>query len=223
MKNQKLLGVPLNRVARYLIWSDLVFYSAWGLISPIFAVFILNTIIGGNALVVGLSAGINLVIRSLLRIPFGIYSDKSNNIAYHFMFWGLLFSAVIPLGYIFSTLPIQIYLLQALLGAMLAMSTAGWTSLFARNLDKGKESTEFGVDAVAVGLGPGITSILGGIAVTYFSFNYVFISVTLAGLIGVLLLLFIKKDIMKNTKLISFGKLRSHTYELRRIKKARIN
>ena len=221
--NKKLLGVPLNRIARYLIWSDLVFYSAWGLISPIFAVFILDIIQGGNALVVGFSAGINLIIRSLLRIPFGVYADKNSKLAYGFMFWGLLFSAIVPIGFIFSSLPIHIYLLQAFLGAMLAMSTAGWTSLFSRHLDKGKESTEWGVDAVAVGLGPGITSILGGIAVTYFSFNYVFFIVALAGLIGVVLLLFVKKDLIKNKKLLDFPKTVSALYELRKIKKARFN
>jgi MFS family permease len=220
-KNLKLMGVPLNRIARYLIWSDLVFYSAWGLISPIFAVFILGMISGGNAFVVGLASGINLVIRSILRIPFGIYADKKTNIAYNFMFWGLFFSALVPLGYLFSTLPIQIYILQAFLGAMLAMSTAGWTSLFSRHLDKGKESTEWGVDAVAVGLGPGITSILGGIAVTYFSFNYVFIAVSLVGLIGVSLLLFIKKQILKNHSIMP--KFSPFSYELRRVKKARFN
>ena len=161
MAREKLMGVSLNKIARYLILSDLVFYSAWGLISPIFAVFILDLIQGGNAFVVGFSAGINLVIRSLLRIPFGRYADKGNKIAFNLMLWGLFFSALVPVGYIISRTPMHIYILQGFLGAMLAMSTAGWTSLFAKHVDKGKESTEFGVDAVAVGLGPGITSILG--------------------------------------------------------------
>lgn len=221
MNLKKLLIVKLNKIARYLILSDLVFYSAWGLISPIFAVFILQTIEGGNAFVVGMAAGINLLVRSLLRIPFGIYSDRSSRISYHFMLWGLLISAFIPLGYIFSKTPIQIYLLQGFLGAMLAMSTAGWTCLFARHMDKGKESAEFGVDAVAVGLGPGITSILGGVAVTYFSFSSVFVVVALAGVIGALLLLVIKKDIIKNHKLISVPRIISLSYESRRLKKAR--
>ena len=82
------------------------------------------------------------------------------------------------------------------------MSTAGWTALFSRHMDKGKESTEWGVDAVAVGLGPGIAAALGGLAVTYLSFNFVFILVTLAGLAGVVILLVIKKKILKSKRLI---------------------
>ncbi len=195
------MNFKLNRIIKYLVLSDLVFYSAWGLISPIFAIFLVNSIVGGTAFVVGIAAGINLVVRSLLRVPFGIFSDKSRKTAYYLMLLGLLFSALIPVGYIYSTKPIHIYLLQALLGVMLAMSTAGWTALFSRHMDKGKESTEWGIDAVAVGLGPGIAAALGGAAVTYFSFNDVFMAVTIFGLIGVLVLLFIRQDILQNKKL----------------------
>jgi len=136
-------------------------------------------------------------------VPFGMYADKSQKISYHLMVWGLLASALIPIGYIYSKTAMQIYLLQAILGAGLAMSTAGWTCLFSRHMDKGKESTEWGVDAVAVGLGSGIAGVIGGAAVTYFSFKSVFIAVALIGLIGVLLLLIIRKDIMRNKNIFS--------------------
>jgi MFS family permease len=196
------MKLKLNKIIKYLVLSDLVFYSGWGLISPVFAIFIVDSIIGGNAFVVGLCAGINLIVRSLLRVPFGIYADKGQRISFHLMVWGLLVSAFVPLGYLFSTKPIYLYILQAILGAGLSMSTAGWTCLFSRHMDKNKESTEWGVDAVAVGLGPGITGILGGFAVTYFSFSSVFIAVALVGLIGVMLLFLIKKDILKSNKKI---------------------
>ena len=196
------MNLKLNKIIQYLVLSDLVFYSGWGLISPVFAIFLVQNILGGTAFVVGMAAGINLIVRSILRVPFGIWADKGQRISYHLMLWGLLLSALVPIGYIYSTTPMDIYILQAIFGATLAMSTAGWTALFARHLDKGKESTEFGVDAVAVGLGPGITAILGGMALTYFSFNFVFIAVTLVGIIGAALLLIIKKDILKNSRLV---------------------
>lgn len=209
------MNLKLNRIIKYLVLSDLVFYSGWGLISPIFAIFILNLIQGGNAFVVGMAAAVNLIVRSLLRVPFGVYADKSQKISYHLMIWGLLISAVIPLGYIFSSTPMHLYTLQGFLGISLAMSTAGWTCLFSRHMDKRKESTEWGVDAVAVGLGPGIAAAIGGAAVTYFSFSVVFIGVTIFGLVGVLLLLFIKKEILRNNNLIPaispFRHYKNHT------------
>lgn len=190
-------NIKLNKVIKFLIYSDLVFYTGWGLISPIFAVFILQSIAGGTALVVGLAAGINLITRSILRIPFGMMADscEKQNRAFWMMALGLFISALVPLAYIFSSQPWHIYILQVVLGASLAMSTAAWTGIFSRHMDRGKESTEWGVDAVAVGIGPGIAGILGGIAATLISFNLVFLLVSVMGIIGVLLLFYIKKDL----------------------------
>ena len=210
------MNLKLNKTIKYLIYSDLVFYTGWGLISPIFAIFILDSIIGGNAFVVGMAAAIHLVVRSLLRIPFGMKADKSQKVSYQFMLWGLLIAALVPLGYIFSSEVWHIYIFQAVLGASLAMSTAGWACIFTRHMDKGKESTEWGIDAVAVGLGPGIAAAVGGVTVTYFSFNYVFVVVTLAGLFGTLVLLFVKKDILKQAERKSA--IFTHR-EVRRLKK----
>lgn len=197
------MNLKLNKIIKYLVLSDLIFYTGWGLISPIFAIFVLNSIIGGTAFVVGLAAGINLIVRSILRIPFGRYADKSQKISYYLMFYGLFISALVPIGYIYSSAPIHLYILQAILGASLAMSSAGWTCLYSRHMDRGKESTEWGIDAVAVGIGPGVAGILGGLALTYFSFDKVFIGTTLLGLIGVFALLIIKKDILRNRNLLS--------------------
>lgn len=197
------MNLKLNKIIKYLVLSDLIFYTGWGLISPIFAIFVLDSIIGGTAFVVGLAAGINLIVRSVLRIPFGMYADKSQKISYYLMFYGLFISAIVPIGYIYSSTPWHLYILQAVLGASSAISIAGFTSLYSKHMDRGKESTEWGIDAVAVGIGPGIAGILGGLALTYLSFNEVFIGVTVFGLIGAFALLIIKKDILKRRALLS--------------------
>lgn len=212
------MRINLNKITKYLIYSDLVFYTGWGLISPIFAIFILENISGGTIFVAGLSSAIHLIVRSALRIPFGIASDKdkSHKRAYKLMFLGLLIAALIPFGYILARTPLCIYILQAILGISLAASTAGWTCIFTRHMDKGRESTEWGLDAVAVGLGPGIAGAVGGLAVTYFSFSWVFAAVGIIGLIGVLFLIAVKKDILESK--IKDGKMFSH-HEVRRLKK----
>lgn len=214
------MKINLNKIIKYLIYSDLVFYTGWGLISPIFAIFILQNIAGGNAFVVGLASAINLIIRSVVRIPFGmtVDKDKTQKKAYRYMILGLFIAALIPFGFILARTPMHIYILQAILGVSLAMSTSGWTCIFAKHMDKGKESTEWGIDAVAVGIGPGIAGALGGAAVTLFSFNYVFLAVGILGLAGVIILLFVKKDILKAKPLVSQPTLFSQR-EVRRLKK----
>ena len=222
MKKGMLDMFDLNRIVKYLIYSDLIFYTGWGLISPIFAIFITGTIIGGSAFVVGMTAGINLIFRSILRVPFGIAADKSQKTSYYYMIIGLLLSAIVPLGFMFASTPMHIYILEAFLGATLAMSSAGWAGIFAKYMDKGKESTEWGIDAVAVGLGPGIAAIVGGTLVTLFSFNALFLIVTAVGLIGTFILLFIKKDVFRSIDKNKRSSPVHVPHEIRRLKKARI-
>ncbi len=75
------------------------------------------------------------------------------------------------------------------------MSLSGWSAIFTRHIDKGKEATEWGLDATSYGIGIGISAAIGGWAVTQFGFNPVFIAVGVMGLIGVALLLGIKNKI----------------------------
>lgn len=191
------MAIKLNKIVKYLIYSDLIFYTGWGLISPIFALFLVEGL-KLTAFVVGMSSAVNLIVRSIVRIPFGMQVDKPGNErrAFNYMFYGLLIASFIPIGYMFARSSIHIYILQAILGASLAMSTAGWTGIFSRSMDKGKESTEWGIDAVAAGLGPGIAAALGGLAITYFSFNLVFALVAAVGVIGSVILLAVRKDVL---------------------------
>jgi len=65
----------INRIIKYLIWSDLIFWSGWGLINPIFAIFIVNKIEGGSAAVVGAASAFYWILKSLFRIPIGVFLD----------------------------------------------------------------------------------------------------------------------------------------------------
>jgi len=189
--------MKFNRIVKYLVLSDLVFYAGWGLISPIFAIFIVEKIEGGNALVAGLSSAVYLILMSLLRVPFGMFLDSrpSEKDDYWFLTVGLFIAALTSFGFIFAKLPWHVYLLQIVRAVTMAMTLAAWPAIFTRHIDKGKESTEWGLDATSVGLGEGISGAIGGWAVTQFGFRPVFIAVGIMGLIGAVLLFALKNDI----------------------------
>jgi len=191
------MNLKINRIVKYLILSDLAFYAGWGLISPIFAIFIVEKIVGGNVLVAGLSSAVYLILIALLRVPMGIFLDSKpgERDDYWFLTVGLFIAALIPFGFIFSRFPWHIYLLQAIHAIGMAMSLSAWPAIFTRHIDKGKESTEWGLDATSVGLGAGISGAIGGWAVTKFGFNPVFIAFGIIGLIGAFLLLFLRNEI----------------------------
>jgi len=77
----------------------------------------------------------------------------------------------------------------------MAMSLSGWTAIFTRHIDKGKEATEWGIDATSVGLGAGISAAIGGWAVTQFGFALVLIAVGILGLIGASILFLLRDEI----------------------------
>ncbi len=186
-----------NKVVKYLILSDLIFYTGWGLVSPIFAIFIINNIQGGTILIAGIASSIYLVLKSILRVPFGVFLDKHKGEKddYFFLVFGLLIAALVPFGYIFSRLPWHLYSLQAIYAIAMAMSLSGWSAIFTRHIDKGKEATEWGFESACYGVGMGIAAAVGGLAVTKFGFNPVFIAVGILGLIGVAFLLGIRNNI----------------------------
>jgi len=148
---------------------------------------------------VGIAEAVYLIVSSLLRIICGVFLDSRPNEKsdYFFMVAGLFFASLVPFGYIFATNIWQIYLLEAARGAGLAMSNSGWSAIFTRHIDKGRESTEWGISAMSVGIGAGLAGIAGGWAITRFGFAPVFITVGAAGIIGSAVLLAIRNDFEK--------------------------
>ncbi len=186
-----------NRVIKYLILSDLAFWTGWGLITPIFAIFIVERIEGGNAFVVGIASATYWITKSLLRVPIGVFLDAcpSERDDYFSLVAGLFIAALVPFGLIFVTTPLSLYIMQGFHGLGLALSLAGWTAIFTRHIDKGKEATEWSLNATSIGLGTGAAGAIGGWAVTRFGFTPVLLVVGILGLIGVVLLFGLKNQI----------------------------
>ncbi|MCK4355385.1 MFS transporter [Candidatus Parcubacteria bacterium] len=189
--------LKVNKIVKYLILSDIAFWTGWGLITPIFAIFIVDEIQGATALTVGIASAIYCILTSLLRVPIGMFLDncKGEQDDYLFLTVGLFIAALVPFGFIFCELPWHIYLFQAIYATGMAMSLSGWTAIFTRHIDKGKEATEWGLDATFLGFGAGISGVVGGWAATNFGFVPVFVAVGIFGILGVILLLFLRNDI----------------------------
>jgi len=186
-----------NKVIKYLVLSDLAFWSGWGLLTPIFAIFVVNRITGGSVFVVGMASAVFWIARSLFRVPIGILLDilPTEKDDYLDLVAGLFLASLVPFGYIVAKTPLHIYILQAIHGIALALAYAGWTGIFTRHIDRGKESTEWGLNATSIGLGTGIAGAVGGWAVTRFGFSPVFVIVGVLSLIGAVILFGLRNEI----------------------------
>ncbi|MBI2039395.1 MAG: MFS transporter [Candidatus Niyogibacteria bacterium] len=189
----------INPVIRFLIISDTVFMGAAGLLGPIFALFITDFIQGGNEAVAGLAAGIYLFTKSTLQIPVAHFIDRVRGEKDDFwlLFVFTILIAFIPLLYLVIQTPIELYIVQFVLGLFTAFTFPTYMAIFTRHIDKEKEGTEWGVYFTLTDLmGAGFAAIGGYLAVAE-GFPAVILTVVSISFVGALLLLPIKPYILK--------------------------
>ena len=111
-----------------------------------------------------------------------------------------------PLGYIFSSEPWHIYLLQAFYGIAMAAVEPAWGGIFTRHIDKGKEAQSWGAETALLGFGTGVTGIVGGFLVQTIGFTPVFLAVSLLGFLGTLGYIVIHPTVKSKSVAIAFPK-----------------
>ena len=164
--------------------------GAAGLLGPIFALFIEDFIKGGNAAVAGLAAGIYLFTKSVLQIPIAHFIDKIRGEKDDFwlMFIFTILIAFIPLLYLFINTPLQLYIIQFVLGFFTAFTFPTYMAIFTRHIDKKKEGTEWGIYFTLTDLtGAAFAAVGGYIAITQ-GFPVLIIAVAVVSFIGAMLL-----------------------------------
>lgn len=192
----------LNRVVKVLIFSDLIFNSAFGLLAPVFAIFIVGSISGGDAKVAGIAVGTYWILKSILQIPIGTYLDKHHGEKddFYFMIGGSLMGSLTFLGFIFASETWHLYALQAFLAASMAFAIPAWGGIFARHIDHGREGITWSLESSSIGIGAGIAGIAGGMIAKYIGFAPLFIMMSVGGVAASLLLLLIKNHIEPRKK-----------------------
>jgi len=194
---------PINKVIKILILSDMSLIAGLGFIAPIFAIFLTDRIQGGgNIEVVGYAAAIYWIFKSLVVIPLGQYLDRNHGEKddLWFIIIGNLLAALAIFGYIFSSLPWHIYLLQVVYALGMGMNVPGYTAIFTRHIDKGREALNWSVRSCLIGIGAGVSGALGGIIANRFGFNTLFIGVGIFILLSAFLPFLISKEMMPKDK-----------------------
>ena len=194
------LGV--NKIVRILIYSDFLLISAFGFLSPIFAIFLTQQLVGGSIQVAGFATTAYWLVKSIVQIPAAKYIDarRGERDAFWLLIIGSVLTSVIPFLYLFARMPWHIYTLQAILGIGAAISFPGWFAIFTRHVDKFKEGFEWSLHSVAIGLGFAGTAALGGILAERFGFAMIFILVGIASALGTVVLFVIRKDILRSDR-----------------------
>lgn len=200
----KFIRVDLD-ISRVVIWlsvADFFLISGWGLVAPIFAVYITGQIEGAGLEVVGLASTIYFLLKSGLQVPLANLIDKIKGERDDFlaMFVGFVIATVVPLFYIvIKTVP-QLFLVQALYGLGNALLYPSWLALFTRHIDKNKEGWEWSLYYTTIDLSGAAVAAIGGYLAKYFGFKSLFLVVSFFSFIGCLTLFKIRPYLRKAPK-----------------------
>ena len=191
--NLKLLFPPLNKIIKVLMLSDFLITTAFGFLSPIFALFIIDKVHGGTIETVGYAAAFYWLAAVLTRLPIARRVDKtkSEKDDFYFMIIGSILIAIVPFLFIISTKIWHIYLIQMLQGLGYSLRLPGWFGMFTRHIDKGREGYEWSFESLVAGVGSGVTAALGGIIAAKLGFNVLFIFVGAISIFGSVVLAFL--------------------------------
>jgi len=190
----------VNKVIKVYIYWDLVLNSAWGLLGPVFAIFLVQNISGGSlvegAKVAGFATLFYWITKSIIQVPIGHYLDINHG--EYDDFWagviGTIITGFVPFGYLLSTTAWEIYALQVIHAIGMALVVPSTYAIFIRHCDKGHEALESSLDSTLLGVGVGITGAIGGITAAYFGFQTIFLLAGVFTIISAFLWLFVREE-----------------------------
>lgn len=182
--------MSINRFIWILIWSALLLTFGFGLITPIFAVFLTGQIQGGSLAMVGVAEMIYLGTKSIFQMPISLVLDKTpgEKIDFYCMFLGGFLITLVPFLYLFVEFPWQVYLLQFIHGAGAALDWPAWMGLFTRHIDENRESFEWSLQTTLEGAGMAAAAAIGGFIADALGFKPVFLLVGIFSFLTFLLL-----------------------------------
>ncbi|HEY4500101.1 MAG TPA: MFS transporter [Candidatus Paceibacterota bacterium] len=182
----------INKVVRYFIFADLTFLSGWGLIDPIFAIFVVEKIPGATLTTIGVMAAIYWIVKSIIQVPIALYLDKHDGERddFYALIIGLLIAALTLFSFMAAREVWHLYTIQLVKAVAFALYVPAWSATLARHLDKQQMAFELAIASTAAGGMIGLTGLLGS-WLANFSYNFLFLFGGFLALASALILLWV--------------------------------
>ncbi|HUC01388.1 MAG TPA: MFS transporter [Candidatus Paceibacterota bacterium] len=185
------INVKVGRLVKYFVISDFFLLAGWGLIDPVFSVFIVQKVIGGTLLTVGIAAAIYWIIRSVAQIPIANMLDRIPGEHDDFMalIGGLMLVGISAIAMCWVTQIWELYAIHAVQAVAFALYYASWPTIYSRHLDKDSISLDWSLDSAVSGIGAGVTGFLGGVIAGTLGYDVVFVGAGIMAFIAAFVLL----------------------------------
>ncbi len=176
-----------------LVLSDILILSSFGLIGPIFAVFITENLVGGTLVTAGLSTTIFLVVKSAVQLPLSRYFIDKEKHKTRSLLAGTFLIITVPFIYFFAKSVYTIFVAQAIYGLGAALAYPAWFTLFTTYIDKKHRGFEYTLWSTGVGVGTAIAAFLGAEAAHALGFRVLFFIVGFIAFLGFLNLIILDR------------------------------
>jgi len=182
----------LSKKEKILLYSSNIWYLGEGMLGPLFAIFADR--IGGDILEISWAWATYLILTGILVVFVGRIADKKK-IKEKLLVVGYVLNTLFTFGYLFVSVPIHLFFIQAGLGVAAALSIPTWDSLYSKYEDRRHAAYTWGLAMGEASLITGFAIILGGLIVNYFSFKVLFITMGIIQLISTIIIIRILRDI----------------------------
>lgn len=177
----------INPIVIAFIFSEAFFWSAWNLVSPILAVFVVGTLPNGNVQ----TAAFGFTLYLLVRVIVGLFisnvitfpSDRKRMMT-DAVGMILLSCCYLLIAFLPSLLSFYIFFIIA--GISFGISSPAKYPMFSLNLNRQQASKTWSTYDAITFTGMGIAIALGGVIATKFGFKTLFILSSIVNLIGVI-------------------------------------
>jgi MFS family permease len=184
----------VNSIVEAFIVSETFLWSAWNFVTPIFAIFVVNNIHGGNIQIAASAFSTCLVARVICEIFSGKYlNHKSDKQKLLLAILGMVLMSFAYIGFAFSHSVIYLFLFYILIGIGFGIASPAKYSLFTEHIDKERETTEWSLyDAITL-MGIASATALGGFIASLYGFTFLFILASVINLLGTIPYLFFRR------------------------------
>lgn len=176
----------MNAIIKLLILADIFLLSGFGLVNPIFAIFVKEGLAGGSIAAVGIASTIYLITKAILQLPLARWTDKEPASVREFwtLITGYFLIALIPFLFLLIKSINQLYLIQLLHGVAAALAYPGFMSIFTKFADHQKAGYSWSIYSTSVILGMAVAAGVGGWLGEMFGFRVLFVIVGVFAFLG---------------------------------------
>jgi len=190
----------INRVLFLLTASDVFTWVGYAILNILGGLYLENIFLENTIQYIGMGTAAFYLIKAITPIPFGKFLDNhiSDVDEIVFISVGSFLIGISLMAYpLISGYKFYLFL-QLVIGLGYAVNVSGWRKMFAKNIDTGKEGSEYGIYETVMSVAIGLIALLGGYlaSINQDYFDYVFVGVGVLALFGGImgLLILVVKD-----------------------------